>query len=282
MAALTAIYFIGSALRAQRYLLHDTSNTTDDPLQAENTLQRAASGVQANKAAMRRLMRRVLASGCLMLIITVTLAVGSDFIFHPTGFAIIFGAWSPIVMANSLLQIDSFAPVTGAASGPLRETFLAIWTAFESVSSLYFGTKREDRKPGIKRLRFLIGKGPSPRVVHADGLLASRWAAMASVVSVRPQPIDEVDDKRLPWASLPVSQRQGMSYSFLLAVLEAWRIPDDMTTYQLCDKYVKPACRKDNCGFLDVILKTECPDGWFGPMDVFVSHWSVPICMHSY
>ena len=79
----------------------------------------------------------------------------------------------------------------------------------------------------------------------------------------------------LPWSSLPVSQRAGVSYTFLLAVLEAWRIPSDMTTYELCDKFVKPACKQDNCGFLDVIMKTKVPKDWFGSMSVFVSHWSV-------
>ena len=235
----------------------------------------------ANKAAMRRLQRRVLTSGCLMLLITVSLAIGLDFIFDPRWFVVVYAVFHPIVMANSLLQIDSFAPVTGAASGPFKEAFLVIQSVFKNVAAMYFGVK-QDRKPGIKRLRSLIGKGPSPRV-RKEGPLASRWATITSVVSIHPQREGGgAKDDRLPWSSLPMCQRQGVSHSFLLAILEAWRIPDDMTTYELCDKYIIPACRKDNCGFLDVILKTECPNDWFGPMNVFVSHWRVPSFVDMY
>ena len=76
VSALTAIYFIGSAIRTQRYLLNDGS-------------QDAANDV-ANRAAMRRLMRRVRASGCLMLAVTLAFAIGVNFITHPTGFAVVF------------------------------------------------------------------------------------------------------------------------------------------------------------------------------------------------
>jgi len=96
---------------------------------------------------------------------------------------------------------------------------------------------------------------------------------MSAFAAVVPEPDHEA--ARLSWADLPVSQRDGVSHSFLVAILEAWRIPDDMTTYELCDQFVKPACRKANSGFLDVLLKTECPGDWFGPMNVFVSHWFV-------
>ena len=76
ITALTAIYFIRSAVRAQRYLSNDDKNESDGGTSV------------ANKAAMRRLMRRVFTSGCLMLVITVVLAIGTSFVFHPTGFAV--------------------------------------------------------------------------------------------------------------------------------------------------------------------------------------------------
>ena len=200
-----------------------------------------------------------------MLVITVVLAVGVRYIANPVGFVVLFFTLYPIIMANSFLQIDSFAPATGAAPGPLRGTFLAI------QATLYYGTE-EERKPGIRRLRFLIGEGRAPRV-QTDRAAVSRFAAtMTSVVSVFPDPEHEAND-RIPWSSLPATERPGVSFSFLLAVLEAWRIPDDMTTYQVCEKYVVPACAKANRGFLDVVSKTKCPGDWFGPMTVFVSHW---------
>ena len=90
------------------------------------------------------------------------------------------------------------------------------------------------------------------------------------------QSFQNLNLRRTPsFVGLPASQREGVSHSFLLAILKAWRVPVDMTTYQLCDQFVKPACRKADSGFLGVIMKTKCPGDWFGPMDMFVSHWYV-------
>ena len=74
ISALTAVYFIGSAVRAQRYL--STDNAQKGGTSAANV---------ANTAAMQRLMRRVLTSGCLMLVMTVVLAIGTTFMFNPVG-----------------------------------------------------------------------------------------------------------------------------------------------------------------------------------------------------
>jgi len=289
ISALTAVYFIGSAIRAQRYL----SNGNEQSSSAANA---------ANREAMRRLMRRVMASGCLMLLITVVLAIGVKFIFHPLGFAVMIGATYPIAMANSLLQISSFAPPTGAPVGPLRETALTFWR----ICSRFKGSEKKHQS-GLKRLRFLVGEGPAPMIPvsppfggggrrlsvmptsptggsdrRVSGLPQQTGCAeggslprLASFAILPEAAADVEAHKVLPWSSLPVSQRAGVSYTFLLAVLEAWRIPSDMTTYELCDKFGKPACKQDNCGFLDVIMKTKVPKDWFGSMSVFVSHWSV-------
>ena len=69
--AITAIYFVGSALRARRYL----SGSGDS--------EGGTSGSVANRAAMQRLMGRVLTSGCLMLVITIAYAVGMNFSSTP-------------------------------------------------------------------------------------------------------------------------------------------------------------------------------------------------------
>ena len=286
ISALTAVYFIGSAVRAQRYL--STDNAQKGGTSAANV---------ANTAAMRRLMRRVLTSGCLMLVITVVLAIGTTFMFSPVGFVVLMIILYPLIMVNSSLQIDSFAPASGAPSGPLRDTAQALRTAAKHLWERAQGITEEQR-PGIKRLRFLIGEGPAP-LLQAN-IAGDRGRSLSIVVplqraapqttgaSISVQPatglssfaavVPEPEEAtRLPWASRPVSQREGVSYSFLLAILEAWRIPTDMTTYEVCDKFVKPACRKESCGFLDVILKTKCPEEWFGPMNVFVSHWYVSL-----
>ena len=236
-------------------------------------------------------MRRVLASGCLMLLLSNVLAVGAEFVFHPTGYVIVFPSAYLLVMVNSLLQIDSFA-ATEAPPGPIQQSALGLQTALKKVIAKCRGA--EELRPGIKRLRFLIGEGQAPLVQEGgDGGKRGRSASVAPQqaigASVRPitvqpaglapfatvVPEHHSGENRLPWSSLPVSQREGVSHSFLLAVLEAWRVPADMTMYQLCDEFVKPACRKANSGFLDVILQTKCPEDWFGPMDVFVSHWCV-------
>ena len=272
LTTLTAVYFISFALRVRRYLSND-----------DNSQQ----GNVANKTVMQRLMRRVLASGFLMLLISNVLAACTVFVFHPTGFPLVYGSPYLLAMVNSLLQIDSFA-ATEAPSGPLRETLLVLQNALKQMLSQCRGA--EEQRPGIKRLRFLIGEGAAPLVQEVgDGGKRGRSASVApqqaggtsinvqssaglrSFAAVLPEP--ETEATRLPWSSLPVSQREGVSHSFLLAVLEAWRVPAEVTMYQLCDQFVKPACRKENCGFLDVILKTKCPDDWFGPMSVFVSHW---------
>ena len=120
--AITAIYFVGSALRARRYL--SGSGT---------------SGSVANKAAMQRLMGRVLTSGCLMLIMTIVYGGGLAVIFHPVGFKAVFMIISPISIANSLLQLASFAPPAGAPPGPVEEARLVVKRAVRSVVSKFKG-----------------------------------------------------------------------------------------------------------------------------------------------
>ena len=99
--ALTAVYLIGSAIRAQRKLPPITSTNKEDAMQQQ--------------------LRCVLLSGCLTITITVPLGAGTNFMFHPTGFAITCGVSSLIVMVSSLLQIEVFKPATGAPTGPLQE-----------------------------------------------------------------------------------------------------------------------------------------------------------------
>ena len=99
--ALTAVYLIGSAIRAQRKLPPITSTNKEDAMQQQ--------------------LRCVLLSGCLTITITVALGVGTNFMFNPTGFAITCGVSSLIVMVSSLLQIEVFKPATGAPTGPLQE-----------------------------------------------------------------------------------------------------------------------------------------------------------------
>ena len=150
VSALSAVYFVVSAVCARR---HTLGRVGSEAAGAINT---------ANKAAMRRLMRRVLASGCLMLFVTSTLAVSTTIIFHPTGFAVVCMALFPAIMVNSLIRIDSFAPATGAPIGPLR------CAALITVSGTRYLMKHVDK-------RLASSSAPEPnRLVRAAKARRSR------------------------------------------------------------------------------------------------------------
>ena len=259
--AITAIYFVSSALRARRYLSGsgDTESTT--------------SGSVANKAAMQRLMHRVLTSGCLMLIITIAYGAGVNLIFHPVGYAALFVVVLPITMANSILQLASFAPPAGAPPGPVEEARLALKRAARSAVGYCDGSARaQSQRAGHKRLRFLIGEGTQPvirSVAGGSGKGRRRSVVVQSVAVVPEEPTNTGPSQN----SLPPCERLGVSYEFLLAVSESWAVPFTMTTDEFCSKYIKPSAVKKNCCFTDLLLQIDCPEEWLGEMDVFVTHW---------
>jgi hypothetical protein len=266
--AITAIYFVGSALRARRYL----SGNADS--------ESGTSGSVANKAAMHRLMSRVLASGCLMLINTIVYGAGEYLAFNPVGYTVVFTIISLISIANSILQLASFAPPAGAPAGPIEEARLALERAVRSAVGRCDGSARaQSQRYGYKRLRFLIGEGPEPVTNHAAG--GSRGGRRLSLVprtagggvqSVAVVP-EEPTNTGPSQSSLQPCERLGVSYEFLLAVFESWAVPPTMTTDEFCSKYIKPAAVKKNCCFTDLLLQTGCPEEWLGETDVFVTHW---------
>ena len=128
VTALSAAYFVRSAIRAWRNLSADQSVGGSGAINEDRV--RVAS-----KAMMRRLVRRVLMSGCLTLAITMALAIGANFLFHPIGFTVVFGSFAPIAMANSLLQISSFAPASGAPIGPLHEIKLVVMSSLRHLAN---------------------------------------------------------------------------------------------------------------------------------------------------
>ena len=258
ITAMTAAYFIRSAVRAQRYLSNDDTKEAGGPTNA------------SNKAAMRRLMRRVLASGCLMLAITVALAIGLKFIFHPTGFEILCGVMYPIYMANSLLQIDSFVPVTGAPIGPLQEVWLAasrgvyclvdrgeIWLASSSSAN-------PNRFVRVAQKR---------RLSHED---SEGYALLRSVAEATQQPEQPEqqttdaakDDQLKPW------ERPGVSIRFLLAFVRTHVITPDMTTTDVMKRIIKPETAARKCCYVELLASDDrCPPQWLGKATHFASHW---------
>ena len=268
--AITAIYFVGSALHARRYLSGSE--------ESEYSTKSAAN--VANRAAMQRLMGRVLTSGCLMLGMTIISGAGWNVVVHPLGFTAVFIIVSPIAMVNSILQLASFAPPAGAPAGPMEESMRALKRAVHSVVGYCDGSARaQSQRAGHKRLRFLIGEGPQP-MMHgpAEGTGGGRSRMRRTSVtggstqSVSVVPEEPVDTKRSQ-TSLPPCERLGVSYEFLLAVSESWAVPSTMKTHELCSTYIRPATVKNNCCFTDLLVQTDCPEDWLGAMDVFISHW---------
>ena len=262
--AITAIYFVGSALRARRYL----SSRGDS--------EGGTTGSVANRAAMQRLMGRVLMSGCLMLVITIAYAVCIEFFFHPIGQTALFMIALPTTMTNSILQLASFAPPAGAPSGPIDEARLTLQRAARSAVRYCSGSAHsQSQRAGHKRLRFLIGEGLQP-VMRGGGegrrrssLFQRNVGGVQSVVVVPEEPTNTGPAQN----SLPPCERLGVSYEFLPAVTESWAVPNTMTTHEFCSKYIQPASMKKNCCLTDLLLQTDCPEEWLGKMEVFVSHW---------
>ena len=293
VTAATASYFVISALYTQRYLSNDVQ----------------ASGL-ANKAAIQRLMRRVKASGSLLLIITIGFAVGAKIIFHPTAYYLLIMALYSVIMMNSALQIDSFAPSTGAPSGPFHEASTTIRQASSLLMLAYKGPAK--KKAGLKRLAFVVGQGPQPLIrspredsmnrrrssFHPraaksrqsfsmgkfQGFKMGKFQGFNMVVpeQLSPTPLPrELSTLSTPLgsdpvrcqSSLPAHERAGVSVEFLTAIVESWKVTDDMTTHDVCGKYVRPACQDENCCFIDLLHDNQCPEGWFATMNCFVSHW---------
>ena len=104
LQAITAVYFLYSANRA-RVFIAEAGNLSN-----------------AKKAALRKLLGRVTASGIMMIIITFYMLIAMRIAFHPLGYALSTIPLSACILSNSLLQINSFSPPESerAGLGPLR------------------------------------------------------------------------------------------------------------------------------------------------------------------
>ena len=287
ITALTAVYFIGSAIGAQRYL-----NTEPDL----NLRRRASnnSEMEQNRTAIRRLMRRVQASGCLMLVIVVVLAVGTRFIFFPAGFTIGCVVLYLTMMANSLLRIDSFVPAKGAPIGPLRGTIRALVDWVLSLAQRY-----------EKRLASSTSANPNQIVRAAKARQARRLSQIdhtgdAMLKSVKRRSEGSLDrqsghellnsfrisvsepkhdasnqaphvaDQLKPW------QRPGVSARFLDAFVRTHRsiITPDMTTTEVMERIIKPETAAQKCCYVELLASDKrCPPQWLGKTSHFASHW---------
>ena len=218
-----------------------------------------------------------------MLIMTIIYAFGIKYILNPIGYTVVFSILAPVVIGNSVQQIESFAPPGGAPPGPIELMRLAVSRVARSAVTIAAsrGVRVHSHRAGLNRLRFLIAEGPQPLVVQGlaggnrngrrSSIVPQSSANTPQVISIMPDPENVAASQN----SLPPCERQGVSYEFLLAVCEAWNIPNTMTTYEICEKYIRPACGPKNTCFTDLLLQTGCPKEWLGKMDAFVSHWWV-------
>ena len=108
----------------------------------------------------------------------------------------------PMIMANSILQLASFAPPAGAPPGPIEEARLALKRAARSAVRYCDGSARaQSQRAGHKRLRFLIGEGPQP-VMRGGGegrrrsSLFPRTAGGVQSVAVVPEEPTTLDHLR--------------------------------------------------------------------------------------
>jgi len=266
ISGLTTIYFIGSAIRVQRNLSDDI---TDDA---------------ANQASLRRLVRRVFARGCLMIVATVTIAFGSTFAVHPVGFVIGFMLLYSAMIANSMLLIVSFAPAARAPIGPLQKTTIIItltirdlgdraesWLA--SSSSLkptllvrVAKARQERRSSRVDELGFHM------LISWMEATQLSRLDRRRPSISNSPSFFNATRaggaDKLKPW------ERPGVSVRFLDAFVRTHNIKPGMTTTEVMELMIKPETAARKCCYVERLASDDrCPQSWLGKTTHFASHW---------
>jgi len=256
-SALTAIYFIGSALRARRYLSKHSADLSARDLSGD-----------ADQKALRRLMRRVLASGCLMLVTTIVLAIGLPVLLHPIGFTVLCGIMFPIMMANSLLQIDSFAPAIGVPIGPLREICHAMSHGVDRLMNrgMEWIASSSSANPVVRAVQ-------KRRSTRADSGADANGSALLREVSrfehPEQSPTDAPSDDHLkPW------ERPGVSARFLEAFVITHKITRTMTTTDVMERIIKPETATRKCCYVELLSSDDrCPPQWLGKTTHFASHW---------
>jgi len=229
-----------------------------------------------------------------MLVMTMVLAIGLNFIMHPAGFAVLELTFNPIAMANSLLQIDSFVPASGAPVGPLRELWLAMsrgvyrlmdrgeqWLASSSAAkpNLLVKAAQARQVSRGRNLSVLDQSGDKmlnsvKRRTEQPGLeLLSSFGIEASV---RPGQNSVRDDQALQNAQLKPWERPGVSIRFLEAFVRTHdaTITPEMTTTEVMERIIKPETSARKCCYIELLTRDDrCPPEWLGKVTHFASHW---------
>ena len=264
---------------------------------AKHAVQKWTNPVQG-----RRMMRRVLASGGLLIALTIGAAICTTFIFHPIGFVMWSATFLPMTQWNSRLQIDSFAPDGGAPTGPLRATVRAIIRLAASLADDYRRRSRNHQDAaGVELLRSFTTGAEQLRTPRSHSIFTETNPIHSTEANqIRPHqcnadataPSTQINAKGStllrhrsffpsdtgasvnsqdcldPW------KRLGVSLAALDAFIHAYEIEPDMSTDQVCDRIIKPRTRQRQCCFIDLLHgHANCPDGWLGKPNFFLSHW---------
>ena len=250
-----------------------------------------SSHLRLGGAVQRRLVRRILASGCLMLFITATLAIATVFMFHPIGFAVLVAIAYSALIANSVLQADSFAPVTRAPVGPLQEVLRTV-----KRFAIHFGEQAENwlasthaatpsclvqaaRARQTRRVSHLNQDGvafmrsisrvmaPPQALIRADeegsmpdrGSLARDGAIMNRVIEGALASSEQGggtapgDNACIIGDQLKPWQRKGVSIRFLQAFVKVHNITRDMTTTDVMEMFIKPETAAWKCCYIELL-----------------------------
>ena len=243
--------------------------------------------VWANPEAGRRLMRRVQTSGALMVGVTIAGVLTAYIYFHPVGF-VLWGIFTfPMLIWNSLLQINSFEPAGGAPRGPTCTVLLEIYDIAIMIIDARVGGAEDMR---MEHGRQLLGSFPlfddDERPTLTAGALSRVPSSTLTSLGASSEEDRESQPKRAirrnsspapvpsnsqdcldPW------KRVGISLPALEAIAETYDTAN-LTTDAVCERVIKPLTRRRECCFIDLLHgHCDCPIGWLGPPTFFLSHW---------
>ena len=237
---------------------------------------------------MRRLVRRVLLSGYLMLFITAIIAVERLVLFHPTGYAFACGLMSQLVIVNSLLQIESFKPASGAPIGPIRETLrafkrrmrhLARHSSATSNPLMHDDANAGQALPISGRGGYMLALRSVVRGIDHRGetLLRSYFMASSPSVhrrSIRTRTLSEQSQAAPVGDQLRAWERPGVIACFLASFVRVHNITPDMTAIEVTERFIKPETALRKCCFVELLASDDrCPPQWLGKPTHFTSHW---------
>lgn len=109
-----ALGFLVTAVCANKFLAR-----IDEQIQRQN-------GTDGGRPALRRLMKRVGASGAMLLAITFCALLSTQALYNPLGYLVLVTITQLLFICNSLLGIASFAPPGKVQTGPFTEALVQV------------------------------------------------------------------------------------------------------------------------------------------------------------